>query len=209
MDLAEQLRTATWPLHRQVESSAFMRELMQGQVGPAAYCRLLRSLHALYEALETVLSHQGPHDLLTVARLPGLARAPALAADLAALHGPAWRDEIGPCASASDYATHLHRLGDTRPERLLAHAYVRYLGDLSGGQVLRRVVARALGLRGGEGTRFYDFGDLTAQVALGRSFREGLAGLRCDTGCEAGIVDEAVQAFVRHGHLFDELQRSG
>jgi heme oxygenase len=40
---------------------------------------------------------------------------------------------------------------------LLAHAYVRYLGDLSGGQIIGGRIKRAYGLKGKEGTAFYDF----------------------------------------------------
>lgn len=45
---------------------------------------------------------------------------------------------------------------------LLSHSYVRYLGDLSGGQVLRRRVAKAYGLAEDDdaGVEFYTFGSL-------------------------------------------------
>lgn len=40
---------------------------------------------------------------------------------------------------------------------MLAHAYVRYLGDLSGGQFIRRRIAKAYGLEDSAGVSFYDF----------------------------------------------------
>ena len=43
------------------------------------------------------------------------------------------------------------------PSRLLAHAYVRYLGDLSGGQFIRRRISKAYGLDDGAGVSFYEF----------------------------------------------------
>lgn len=48
------------------------------------------------------------------------------------------------------------------PSALLAHSYVRYLGDLSGGQFIRRVVAKAYGLdeASGLGVEFYEFKEL-------------------------------------------------
>jgi len=62
-----------------------------------------------------------------------------------------------------EYTTHLQALSDSAdPSLLLAHAYVRYVGDLSGGQVIRRHVAKAYGtdVASGEGVRFYDFKSL-------------------------------------------------
>lgn len=50
----------------------------------------------------------------------------------------------------------LSRNADLAP-RLLAHAYVRYLGDLSGGQVIGARLRKAYGLNGLDGRRFYYF----------------------------------------------------
>ena len=49
-------------------------------------------------------------------------------------------------------------LSRDEPALLVSHAYVRYLGDLNGGQVLQRVVTGNAGLGSGIGTRFYEFG---------------------------------------------------
>lgn len=44
------------------------------------------------------------------------------------------------------------------PKRLLAHSYVRYMGDLSGGQIMKWGIRKAYGLVDDQGTRFFDFG---------------------------------------------------
>lgn len=74
---------------------------------------------------------------------------------------------INPPAPFVAYTSRLRALvsNDTAtpgPAGLLAHAYVRYLGDLSGGQFLRRRIAKAYGLdeEGEAGVEFYDFGSL-------------------------------------------------
>jgi heme oxygenase len=62
-----------------------------------------------------------------------------------------------------DYTTRLQELSSlSDPSRLLAHAYVRYLGDMSGGQFIRRRIAKAYNLdpERGDGIRFYDFNKL-------------------------------------------------
>lgn len=59
-----------------------------------------------------------------------------------------------------DYITRLQELSSLPdPSRLLAHAYVRYLGDLSGGQIIQRRIAKAYNLDPdrGDGTRLYEF----------------------------------------------------
>lgn len=205
-DLAAQLRAATWPLHRAVEAGAFVRDLLGGRVERGRYCLMLRGLHEIYVALEAALARHAGLDLLLAARAPGLARTAALAADLDQLHGQAWRRELASLPAADAYAARLRELADSEPPRLLAHAYVRYLGDLSGGQALARVLKAAYALPGADGTRFYDFGDAATTTALAQGIRTALAQVDAAHPACAAIVDEAQRAFERHRVLFDELQ---
>ena len=70
----------------------------------------------------------------------------------------------------SDYTTRINTLAissDTvETSRLLAHAYVRYLGDLSGGQFIRRKLAKTYGLEDGAGLTFYEFGKLGGESGI-------------------------------------------
>ena len=90
-----------------------------------------------------------------------------------------------------------------RAELLVAHAYVRYLGDLSGGQILRRVVAESLHLADGTGTAFYEFSGDAAVLA--DRFRTRLDSIRADETVVEDIVAEARSAFAFHVSLFEEL----
>lgn len=208
-DLPTRLREATWALHTEVERSALMRQLLRGALPRPAYCALLRNLHAIYAALEAGFARHAAHPQLAALPVAALARTAALAQDLAALHGPGWAHALPVAPAACAYAQHLQRLADTAPARLAAHAYVRYLGDLNGGQALASVVGRALALAPGEGVAFYDFGDRDAVAAAIVALRDGLARCAPDAVTAQAIVDEAVDGFRRHGQLFDELAGSG
>ena len=205
--LPEALRHGTRALHTEVERSDFMRVLLRGQMERAAYLQLLRNLHALYDSLESALVTCREHPLLALLHDARLFRTPALARDLETLHGPGWSGAIGIQPACETYRTRLQNLARSAPELLVAHAYVRYLGDLSGGQQLKRIVSRSLGLPEGttEGIAFYDFGDEAQTAALTGSFRERLARLPAGTRDIAGIVAEAQDAFGRHRQLFEQL----
>jgi heme oxygenase len=97
---------------------------------------------------------------------------------------------------------------------LAAHAYVRYLGDLHGGQMLKRLVARSLAVAGVgadpasaavDATRFYDFGSDDEVLALRQAFRTGLAHIDVDAATADRLVVEARWAFQQHVALFTEL----
>jgi heme oxygenase len=179
-----------------------MRELLRGRLERGAYCVLLRNLHEIYSCLEDALDRHSAHPFVSALDLPGLRRRAALAADLQSLCGERW-NQIGIANAAGLYAARLREVNETRAELLVAHAYVRYLGDLSGGQILRRIVAGSLRLADGVGTAFYDFGDEPGVLA--DAFRSRLDSLNADESVANDIVAEAQRAFAFHVRVFEEL----
>lgn len=205
MTLSQALRRDTRTLHRAVEASGMMSALLRGQIDMPGYVALQRNLHAIYAALEPALQRQARHRSISPLGCARFCRLEPLTADLVELHGAAWALDIPLAPAASAYADHLQAIERQQPALLAAHAYVRYLGDLSGGQLLRGIVARSLGLADGVGTRFFDFGDAATVQALAASFRRGLDELDLAPVSEADVVHEAQHAFALHAQLFEEL----
>jgi heme oxygenase (biliverdin-producing, ferredoxin) len=204
--LTERLRAATRALHVAAERAGVMPALLRGELARERYVLLLRNLHALYASLEQALTQQAAHPCIASLRLSGLERTGALAADLRALHGHAW--PLLPVADATlAYCGRLDLLARSTPERLAAHVYVRYLGDLSGGQLLRGIVMRSLGLADGRGVAFYAFGSDENVTELKVALKDGLDRMPCNEVEQAGIVEEARDSFARHVALFEELAR--
>lgn len=180
-----------------------MARLLQGRIETRAYCNLLRSLHLLYDALESGLAQHARRPDIAPLCLPELTRTEALHDDLCSLHGSSWSDDIRPTAAAIEYAARLKALSVEQPALLAAHSYVRHLGDLHGGQVLGRVVSGALQLQDGRGMRFYEFdGEVGSLI---RRYRDGLDALPQDPARIDVLVAEAQAGFRRHIAMFDEL----
>jgi heme oxygenase len=201
--LSQQLKAATAAMHRRAERSVFMARLLHGEIERAQYVALLHNLQALYAALEGALLRHADHPAVAPVALPALWRSRAIAADLHFLAEGAALPPLTP--AMQQYVQRLRSLQACAPALLVAHAYVRYLGDLNGGQALRRVVARSLALAGDGGTRFYDFGGGDASKRLAQRFRDGLAALAPHWPDPHPLIDEAVDAFDRHCRLFEEL----
>ena len=207
--LAERLRHETRDLHTEVERSILMRALLRGELSLAAYCMLLRNLHPIYLALEAALVRHAADAALAPVSVPALFRSDALAQDLQRLYGDSWAQTIGLEPATQLYVARLRQLEEANPALLVAHAYVRYLGDLSGGQLLKRIVAKNLQLPSGTGTAFYDFGDADRTQALTRAFRAGLDNIPADEARIGAIVAEAKRAFALHRTLFQQLALAG
>jgi heme oxygenase len=165
-----------------------------------------RGLHALYAALEAALAHHQADLAIAMLQAGPLRRTAALAADLQSLQGAQWQQAFTLQSAMRDYVHRLQALAATGSRALVAHAYVRYLGDLNGGQALARLVVRRLDLVGAEGTRFYDFGTAEEVAARRTAFRAALGQLPLRAGEDDLIVEEARWAFRQHQRLFEELQ---
>ena len=203
--ITELLRDATRALHTEVERAGVMQRLLRGQLPRAGYVQLLRNLHAIYAALERGLSQRASDPGLAALHCEPLFRSDALREDLNFLHGADWAETIPLTFAATHYAAHLHSLATRSPLMLGAHAYVRYLGDLSGGQMLHRIVVKSLGLPSDQGVKFYEFGSAENVKKLAQTFRAGLNLMTTDAATAQGLVDEACAAFARHKALFEAL----
>jgi heme oxygenase len=203
--LAQRLREGTKSLHREAERAGIMPALLGGRLPVQGFIALQRNLHAIYAELEPALERHAGHASLAAIYQPLLARCDALAADLEALHGASWRDELPLAPATVDYVQRLRQLDREAPAALLAHAYVRYLGDLAGGQALKGVVARALKLDDGRGTGFFEFGAPDQVARLAQAFRAGLAAVPVRPQDIDHLVAEACWAFDQHVLLFREL----
>ena len=207
--LAARLRVETRELHTLAERAGIMPALLRGQLDRRSYCALLRNLHPIYAALEAGLARHATHAVVGPVVFPALFRLAALADDLRVLHGPAWNDELPLQLAAVAYAQRLHDIATASPELLVAHAYVRSLGDLSGGQLLRGIVAKSLGLDSDAGTSFYAFGPPADVSRHLQAFRAALNALPTDPAGGEAIVAEARAAFERHAVLFEQLAAAG
>jgi heme oxygenase len=205
MDLAERLRAGTRDHHGVTERAGIMPALLCGQIDRITYCALLRNLHAIYAALEPALTRQASHAVVGPVVFPALFRASALTDDLDTLHGPGWGEDLALEPVTAGYARRLRDIDTSAPALLVAHAYVRSLGDLSGGQLLRGIVAKTLRLEGNVGTHFFDFGSVSEVAAHRQAFRAALGKLPVDEDSAAGIVAEARWAFEQHADLFEQL----
>lgn len=202
--LAQRLRRETRDLHVQAERAGVMRALLRGEISRENYIRLLISLYRIYGVLESGLVKNATRPLIDPIYFPALFRHASLERDLAILgqnaNTPAHEAQV-----ASEYILRLEEIARSEPDLLGAHAYVRYLGDLSGGQALRKIVVRFLPEGEKRATHFYDFGSPAEVSESAEAFRRGLNSLPCDQNQADRIVAEALYAFELHTRLFEEL----
>ena len=102
----------------------------------------------------------------------------------------------------------IREVSEDDPELLVGHHYTRYMGDLSGGQILRGIAAKAMNLKDNEGLWFYEF-DIEDKKAFKNTYRNVLNHLRINQSQANAIITEANFAFRLNMYMFDELEGNG
>lgn len=201
--LSAQLRERTRAAHERAESVPFITDLMHGRLDRAAYADLAAQQYGIYVELEAASA-----ELVGVPRgsslvFADLTRTPSIEADLAYLYGEDWRECVDVLPAARAYAARIAEVAGDLP-RYAAHAYTRYLGDLSGGQAIKRLVQRHYGL-GEEGVAFYTFTGIAKPKVFKDEYREQLDALELSPLEVEMAVDEANVAFELSTALFAAL----
>jgi len=196
-------REGTRAEHWAAESQPFVERLLAGELDVSAYADFAAKQLEIYRALEAS-GARVQHDSRGVGLVfTELERVPSIECDLAHLHGPGWREEIRILPATRAYVAPLRDVVGSLPE-YAAHAYTRYLGDLSGGQIIKRMMQRHYGL-GSDGLAFYDFPEIPKTKPFKDLYRERLDGLGLDAAETARAVAEAQGAFRLNRAVFAEL----
>ncbi|MGW0871670.1 biliverdin-producing heme oxygenase [Streptomyces sp. NPDC002740] len=200
------IRTASHEQHVEAETSTFMSDLLGGRLGVEAYARYTEQLWFVYEALEAGAERLAADPAAGPFVQPELFRLPALERDLTHLRGAGWRSGLSALPATEAYAARVRECAERWPAGYIAHHYTRYLGDLSGGQIIRDKAERTWGFeRKGDGVRFYVFEEIGNPAAFKRGYRELLDGVRADDLEKQRIVSECKRAFALNTDVFRAL----
>lgn len=204
VELATMLREGTKKSHTMAENVGFVKCFLKGVVEKNSYRNLVANLYFVYSAMEEEMAKHTEHPIVSKIYFPELNRKVSLEEDLQYYFGNNW--PVSPSPAGEAYVQRIREVSAQSPELLVAHSYTRYLGDLSGGQILKGIAQRAMNLEDGAGTSFYEFEAISDEKAFKHKYRQALNELPIDQATADRIVDEANDAFGLNMNLFKELE---
>ncbi|MEA5619506.1 heme oxygenase (biliverdin-producing) [Cronbergia sp. UHCC 0137] len=207
-NLAIKLRSGTQQAHTNAENVGFMKCFLKGVVDRNCFAKFLSNLYFIYSELEAAIDKHKQHPVISVLYFPELNRHSSLEKDMVFYYGNEWRKIIRPSTAAENYITRIKQLSDHEPVLLIGHSYTRYMGDLSGGQMLQKVAQSALQLSGYEGTCFYNFEQIPDKKVFKDRYRQALDAVAVDDVTVDKIVAEANHAFYLNMQIVKELESS-
>nr|YP_009398272.1 Heme oxygenase [Thaumatella adunca]ARW67458.1 Heme oxygenase [Thaumatella adunca] len=204
-NLAQQLRQGTTKSHSMAENVSFVKSFLGGVVNKDSYRKLVGNLYFIYEAIEEQIEHNKMHKAVNAVYFPQLYRKQSLIEDLTYYYGDNWLQQIKPSSATEIYINRIHQIGYSNPELLIAHSYTRYIGDLSGGQILKKIAKNAMQLPDNFGTSFYDFKLIEDEKIFKDTYRKSLNNIPLDKKQIEQIIAEANVAFNLNMKIFQEL----
>ncbi len=180
-----------------------MSDLMSGKGTRDDYAALVVQHFYMYEALEAVAVEMAGDPIAAPFITPELTRLPALEADLEFLLGADWKSVSSPLPATTRYVDRITATSGWAGG-FIAHHYTRYLGDLSGGQHIYKVMQKRFGLDT-KGVGFYLFDQIADPAAFKNSYRDQLDAANWDEAESERVIDEVMAAYRLNTEVFQDL----
>ncbi|MGK7905425.1 MAG: heme oxygenase (biliverdin-producing) [Hormoscilla sp.] len=207
-NLAAKLREGTKKAHTAAENMGFIKCFLKGTVEKNSYRKLAGNLYFVYSAMEEEMERHRNHPIMGKMYFPELNRKGSLEKDLTYYYGDNWREEVSLTPGGQAYVQQIREISATEPELLIAHLYTRYMGDLSGGQILKKIAQTGMKLQDGQGTAFYEFPEIPDEKAFKANYRQTMDDLPISEATADKIVKTAIASFELNMKMFKELEGS-
>ncbi len=202
---SQALRERTRSGHSASEGANFMDDLMKGKGSRDDYISLVAQHYFIYEALEAAADSMKDDATAASFISPHLTRLPALKADLEFLIGPDWLSTIAPLPTTQRYTARINEIAaEGWSGGFVAHHYTRYLGDLSGGQIIRTLMQRQFGFET-NGVGFYLFDEIAKPKEFKETYRDQLDAVSWSDEERERVIDEVLLAYTFNTDLFRDL----
>ena len=204
-DLAKQLKEGTKESHSAAENTKFVASFLRGVVDYEEYRKLLTNFYYVYDTMEQRI-RETEDPMVQAIKSEDLERKEAIERDLEYYYGPDWKDKQTPSEACNKYCHRLNEVAEQNPYLLVAHHYTRYIGDLSGGKILKEITARVLKPPAGKGLDFYEFPSIPDAKLFKQNYRACLDNLGTTVPQENALIAEANYAFELNMNMFDEIK---
>ena len=206
---SKEIKEGTKKSHSAAENTKFVASFLKGVLDPEEYRKLITNFWYVYETMEERLQETNDPFVNEIKKWNVLLfRTAFIQRDLRYYYGPMWREKQIPTEACNKYCYRINEIAEIDPYLLIAHHYTRYIGDLSGGQILKGIAKKALNPREGEGLHFYDFPLIEDAKAFKTEYRSTLDNLKLSREQKDALIEEANYAFKLNMDMFNEMKGS-
>jgi len=205
MSFSVDLKEGTKESHSAAENTKFVASFLRGVVDYEEYRKLLTNFYYVYDTMEQRI-RETEDPMVQAVRSESLERKEGIERDLEYYYGADWKEKQIPSDACNKYCHRINEIAEESPYLLVAHHYTRYIGDLSGGKILKEITARVLKPPAGKGLDFYEFPSIPDAKLFKQNYRACLDNLGATVPQENALIAEANYAFELNMNMFDEIR---
>jgi len=203
--LSKQIKEGTKKSHTMAENTGFITCFLKGVVEKQSYIKLMSDLYHVYSSMEEEIEKYKNDLMVSKIYYPELFRKESIEKDLQYYLGDNWKSQVTQTNSCKEYVARIKEVSISSPMLLISHHYTRYIGDLSGGQVLKGIAQTALKVDD-DAMNFYMFKDIPDEKQFKNNYRSALDSLPLSQTQIDLIVAEANNAFKYNMKVFNEIE---
>ena len=198
------IQEETKGLHEMTQNSGFISHLFSGKSSRDEYISYLCGLYPIYHYLEREMRRHASHSMIKPILFSELYRTEAMTHDLDLL---LVEDQKRPeeLKSTKVYVRRIEELSQNRPELLGAHAYTRYLADLSGGRFLYKILKDVCKFDD-SALAFQKFSAIEDVQKFIDRYHDAMESLPLSSEDRAQFIQEIILAYFFNLNIADELE---
>jgi len=209
IQFSKEIKEGTKKSHSAAENTKFVASFLKGVLDPEEYRKLITNFWYVYETMEERIQETNDPFVNEIKKWNVLLfRTAFIQRDLRYYYGPMWREKQIPTEACNKYCYRINEVFNDNPYLLIAHHYTRYIGDLSGGQILKGIAKKALNPPEGEGLHFYDFPRIEDAKEFKTEYRSTLDNLNLSREQKDALIEESNYAFKLNMDMFNEMKGS-
>jgi heme oxygenase (biliverdin-producing, ferredoxin) len=184
----ETLKELTKEQHKNAERSIFVKKMLKKELTAYQYYVYMANQYVMYDVLER---HANKYSIFE--GIEEVKRTAAILKDLEELEQRFGFEIISYLKSTDSYVDHIEQISNDS-DKILAHVYVRHMGDLSGGQIIKKLIPA------GSGFHYQFDGDINQ---LKTKIRDKLHN---DLADEARVCFDMIKNFMEELEVFLDLE---
>jgi len=203
--LADELKLRTAKLHKLAERTGIVADLLNRSASMSDYILYIRNLISIYQSLEKPFVHLANAETLTPFFDNRIKRSDHLISDLDNMVSRDVWTKLPLMKGTTIYKAHIDHMANTTPQALIGHLYVRYLGDLNGGQLLQHVLIESFNFDK-RSLSFYNYPEIKDLKLYRLQYRDKFNSLSINSTERKQIINTAIKAFEFNIHISKEIK---
>ena len=203
-DLCTELHTRTETDHER-SNKLINLKLLVVATDRLLWSKTMVNFYFIFKALEEELFRHQDHKRLWCLYIPELMRCHAFEEDLKYFFGDNWSSLVSPSPATKDFVQHIHDVGKENPILLATYCHSFYLALMAGGQIIKSMITKSLGLKNGLGTATFQFKSKNAGQ-LKKQLKDSINGLGVDDETKNKLIQEKILAYNMTNAIVKEIK---